>query len=95
MRDVAAAHVLAALTPGAKGRYIVSQPASLSSKAFTDVLKAQLSLAIPDGKEAAVKNNIDNTRVQKELGLVLTPPEATIVDMAKSLIASGFAISAA
>ena len=96
MRDVATAHVLAALSPTAKGRYIVSQPASLSARAFTDILKTQLNLgSIPDGKEAPVKSNIDNTRVQRELGLELTPPEKTIADMANSLIVTGFAVRAA
>ena len=47
-------------------------------------------LTIPDGKDAATKDNIDNTKAQRELGLQLTPAAKTIADMADSLIALGF-----
>ena len=39
VRDVAAAHILATQTPGASGRYIVSQAASTSAREVTDILK--------------------------------------------------------
>ena len=47
-------------------------------------------LAIPDGKDAATKDNIDNTKAQRELGLQLTPAAKTIADMADSLVSLGF-----
>lgn len=39
VRDVALAHILAATQPQASGRYIVSQPQSLSARNITDLLK--------------------------------------------------------
>ena len=39
VRDVASALILAALTPGASGRFIVSQPASLNAHDVTNILK--------------------------------------------------------
>ena len=41
VRDVASALILAALTPGASGRYIVSQPASLNAHDVTNILKVR------------------------------------------------------
>ena len=41
VRDVAAAHVLAATQPSASGRYIVSQPVALSARHVTDILKVR------------------------------------------------------
>lgn len=39
VRDVASAHILAATQPQASGRYVVSQPQSLSARNITDLLK--------------------------------------------------------
>jgi nucleoside-diphosphate-sugar epimerase len=39
VRDVALAHILAAINPAASGRYIISQPLSLNARQVTDILK--------------------------------------------------------
>ncbi len=39
VRDVAEAHMLAALSAGAKGRFIVSQPVSINARQVSDILK--------------------------------------------------------
>ncbi|GIL58810.1 hypothetical protein Vafri_13796 [Volvox africanus] len=97
VRDVAAAHVSAALTPAAAGRrYIVSQPRSLSARSVTDVLKATVpQLAhLPDGEAGSEEEKIDASRVVRELGLTYTPLENTLTDMAESLIKLGLAVPA-
>eukprot|EP00775_Hariotina_reticulata_P006026 gene6026-6264_t len=93
VRDVAAAHILAAETPGAKGRYIVSQPASISAHFITDTIKAAwpaAASALPDGADAAT-SHINSSKVVKELGLQLTPVAKTVKDMAESLMKQGIA----
>ncbi|GLC66025.1 hypothetical protein PLESTF_000373700 [Pleodorina starrii] len=97
VRDVAAAHVLAALSPGAAGRrYIVSQSRSYNAKAVTDVLKASVpQLAhLPDGAVGPEEERVDASRVVRELGLQYTPLERTLTDMAESLIKLGLAVPA-
>ncbi|GAX75613.1 hypothetical protein CEUSTIGMA_g3057.t1 [Chlamydomonas eustigma] len=91
VRDVALSHILAAINPAASGRYIISQPMSLNARQVTDILKAHLpGIAIPDGKESPIKDNIDNTKVQTGLGLEVKPIKSTITDMVDSLISLGF-----
>ncbi|GIL77153.1 hypothetical protein Vretimale_3165 [Volvox reticuliferus] len=97
VRDVAAAHVLAALTPAAAGRrYIVSQPRSMSAKSVTDVLKASAPQLthLPDGEPGTEEEKIDGSRVVRELGLQYTPLDRTLIDMAESLIRLGLAVPA-
>ncbi|EFJ48786.1 hypothetical protein VOLCADRAFT_90627 [Volvox carteri f. nagariensis] len=97
VRDVAAAHVLAAVTPAAAGRrYIVSQPKSSSAKSITDILKAAVpQLAhLPDGESAPEEEKVDASRVVRELGLQYTPLRRTLTDMAESLIRLGLATPA-
>ncbi|KAK9842550.1 hypothetical protein WJX81_005642 [Elliptochloris bilobata] len=94
VRDVAAAHVAAAELPAASGRYIVSQRAPITPSLVAEVLRARFpEFAIPDVPpgEWDVRERIDNSRAERELGLRLTPPCATLVDAAATLIAVGAA----
>ena len=50
VRDVAAAHILAAETPSASGRYIVSWPHSTSARFITDTLKVSWAWAWGSGQ---------------------------------------------
>jgi hypothetical protein len=52
VRDVAAAHILAAEAPSACGRYIVSFPTSTSARFITDALKVGAAAAVPSGAAA-------------------------------------------
>ena len=63
--------------PHAKGR--ASAQARFPDFALPDV---------PPG-DWDVRDRIDNSRAQRELGLTLTPPAATLVDAAVTLIAVG------
>jgi hypothetical protein len=45
----------------------------------------------PAGEDSPSKQVIDNSKVQKELGLQLTPPEVTYIDFATTLIQEGIA----
>ncbi|WIA11508.1 hypothetical protein OEZ85_011621 [Tetradesmus obliquus] len=93
VRDVAAAHILAAEKPEAKGRYIVSQPHSISARFITDTLKAAYpaaAAALPDGADAE-PSSINSSKVQQELGLRLTPVADTVRDMAAALLQLGIA----
>lgn len=95
VRDVARAHILAAETPSAQGRYIVAAAESTPPQ----VISAWLKERFPDGSFEDVADDqheeskvvIDNGRVQKELGLVLTPVKSTIIDMAVTLVQLGIA----
>jgi len=90
VRDVAAAHILAATNPSASGRYIVSLADSISARDHTTALKARFpGLSIPDGDEAPVKSRVDNSKVQRELGLQLTAAAESVADLAESLIRLG------
>ena len=94
VRDVARAHILAATRDNADKRFIVSNiTTSVNGREVSRILAQGLpSLSLVEGKESEVKrNNLDNTRAEKELGLVYTPIEKTLVDMAQSLIDLGLA----
>ncbi|KAF6264964.1 hypothetical protein COO60DRAFT_1185676 [Scenedesmus sp. NREL 46B-D3] len=93
VRDVAAAHILAAEEPAAKGRYIVSQPHSISASFISSTLKAAYPAAaavLPDGADEDA-THINSSKVQQGLGLQLTPVADTVKDMAASLISLGIA----
>eukprot|EP00879_Flechtneria_rotunda_P011466 GHRR01011979.1.p1 GENE.GHRR01011979.1~~GHRR01011979.1.p1 ORF type:complete len:332 (+),score=113.60 GHRR01011979.1:492-1487(+) len=93
VRDVAAAHILAAENPKAHGRYIVSQPKSISARFITDSLKAAwpaAASAMPDGADEPT-THINSSKIVQELGLQLTPVADTIRDMAESLVKHGIA----
>eukprot|EP00877_Chromochloris_zofingiensis_P011157 jgi/Chrzof1/6295/Cz18g00160.t1 len=94
VRDVAVAHILAAETPTATGRYIISQPFSISARFITGLIKEkypEAAAVLPDGDDAPIKHMIDISKVQKDLGLELTPVEDTLLDMADSLLTLGIA----
>lgn len=78
--------------PTASGRYIVSHSSTLSTKYISEVLSRRFpQYKFPSGQDAPVKQVVDNSKVQKELGLQLLPPEATYIDMATTLIQKGIA----
>ena len=70
----------------------MSEKGPVSSKFVSDLFQKRFpGFSFPEGQEAEVKDRIDNSRVQRELGLQLTPPESTFVDMAVTLIQLGIA----
>ena len=92
VRDVARAHILAATTPSASGRYIVSEAASASPAFIAATLRERFpEFDIPDGEEEPSVTTIDNSKATRELGLQLTPLAVTLVDMAVALIALSIA----
>jgi len=92
VRDVARAHLLAAITPGASGRYIVAQPVSASPALISRTLRARFpAYDIPEGVEEPEQALMDGSKAHRELGLVLTPQEQTFVDMAVVLVELGIA----
>ncbi|DBA76212.1 hypothetical protein WJX77_001074 [Trebouxia sp. C0004] len=92
VRDIARAHILAVEVPSAKGRYLVSQDSVVPVKALTDCLSKHFpNFKFANGKEAEVKKVIDNSKVQRELGLEIHPWQESIIDMATTLIQRGIA----
>ena len=92
VRDVARAHVLAAESASAHGRYIVSQATSADPAVISAALRRRFpGLAIPEGERLPAETTIDNSKAERELGLHLTPLETSFVDMATALIALGIA----
>jgi hypothetical protein len=70
----------------------VSHSSTLSTKYISEVLSRRFpQYKFPSGQDAPVKQVVDNSKVQKELGLQLLPPEATYIDMATTLIQKGIA----
>ena len=93
VRDVARAHLLAAITPGASGRYIVANAVSHSPAFISRTLRSRWpAWDIPEGEEALETATVDGSRALSELGLSLTPMEQTIVDMATVLVELGIAV---
>jgi nucleoside-diphosphate-sugar epimerase len=104
VRDVARAHVLAAEAgPEAKGqRYIVAAAASTPAR----VIRSWLKEAFPDAEfdppaegpevEAAAKEEstavVNPGKVQRDLGLSLTPVKETVIDMAVTMVKLGLAM---
>jgi len=95
VRDVAKAHILAALSPAAHmQRYIVSDAAPTSPAQISRILAARFGAMfdIPTTtEECPTTPTVDNSKVQKQLGLQLTPLATTLEDMASTLIAMGIA----
>jgi nucleoside-diphosphate-sugar epimerase len=92
VRDIARAHIRAAEVPTAKGRYIVSQGSTHDAKWFSQVLAKHFpNFKFPAGQEVPQKMVLDNSKVQKELGMRLTDPAESIIDMATCLIQLGVA----
>lgn len=92
VRDIARAHILAVEVPSAKGRYLVSQDSVVPVKSMTDTLSKHFpQYKFAQGKDAEVKKVINNSKVQKELGLQIHPWQESIIDMATTLIQRGIA----
>ena len=93
VRDVARAHILAAENPNASGRYIVANSTSTPAQDISAWLQARF----PDYEFAKVEKEEervtawDPSKVQKELGLVLTPVRRTVLEMAATMVALGVA----
>ena len=95
VRDVARAHILAATRPQAHNqRYIVSDAAPTSPATISRILQARFGEAyhIPvSSEECDTSPSVDNSKVQRDLGLQLTPLATTLEDMAVTMIALGIA----
>jgi len=93
IRDVAEAHVRAAENPKASGRYILGTSEGVSFLEYCDILRASSKYSKYPLPTACLtpltKKRVDNTKVQRELGLKFTPIEQSILDMADSLIEFG------
>ncbi|PSC68689.1 diaminohydroxyphosphoribosylaminopyrimidine deaminase [Micractinium conductrix] len=93
VRDVARAHVLAAEIPDASGRYIVAASHSTPAALISGWLQERFpECAFEAGEAGQPEEKNSNSRVQKELGLALTPVKETIQDMASTLVALGLAV---
>lgn len=92
VRDIARAHILAVEVPTAKGRYLVSQDSTVPVKSLTDTLSKHFpQYKFAQGQSSEIKKVIDNSKVQKELGLQIHPWQESIIDMATTLIQRGIA----
>lgn len=92
VRDVARAHILAAETPGASGRYIVAASHTTPASTISAWLQERFpEYEFPEGEASEPAEKINNSRVQAELGLALTPVKETLTDMAATLIQLGLA----
>jgi len=94
VRDVARAHVLAAQTPKANGRYIVSSYEAHGQLEWVEILKnsgefKEFTLPTKENGSAPNPNHFDHKKVKTDLGLEFTKLEKTIVEMAHSLIKFG------
>lgn len=92
VRDVARAHLLAAETPSASGRYIVAASASTPPQLISTWLRERFpQFLFQEGEEDESKAVVESSRVQRELGLTLTPVQTTLLEMATVLVALGVA----
>ncbi|KAL3160923.1 hypothetical protein ABBQ38_009315 [Trebouxia sp. C0009 RCD-2024] len=93
VRNIAEAHIQAAVTPEAKGqRYLVSNADTVPGSAIIGVLKERFpGLKFKDAKHEERKPVLDNSKVQKQLGVSIIPYRDTIIDMATTLIQKGIA----
>lgn len=92
VRDVARAHVRAAELPQAKGRYLVSVEMTTTPREVSDLLNARFpEYEFPQLDEGKKFHHNDSSKVSRDLGFKITPPEVFLPDMALSLIALGLA----
>jgi nucleoside-diphosphate-sugar epimerase len=94
VRDVALAHIRAAERPEATGRHLVSSKAAVNpSTSASIVAKAfpAYNINVESFKQFDLPtvDEIDSSKVKRELGVELTPIEQSLVDMAASLIKLG------
>jgi len=91
-RDVARAHIQAAVNPSASGRYIVAQPGTVPPSFVYGILSKGLpdvAWAKPD-KEELPNVMIDNTKIKSLIGSLYSL-EDTMLDMARSMISAKLA----
>ena len=70
-RDIAETHIKAAITPGANGRYIVSNPEHLSNKETNDCLKERfpgITLAVNDNSPVRTPLKVSPKLTEELLG---------------------------
>ncbi|KAK9812007.1 hypothetical protein WJX73_008070 [Symbiochloris irregularis] len=93
LEDVARAHVLAAETPSAKGRYLVTWPSEINPKQAVEVLSKRFpQYKFPsDADSKPTKEFADVSKLENELGMKITPWQTSFIDMATSLISHGVA----
>ena len=92
VREVATAHVEAAEREEAHGRYIVSHERSTPPLDMIAVFEKKFPNKKFPTKVNGTLNNpygVDNSRAQKELGVVFRPLEETLNDMADKLVQVG------
>ena len=92
VREVATAHVEAAERDTANGRYIVSHDRSTLPLDMVAILRAKFpNKRFPDKMNGTLNaaHGVDNSRAQKELGVVFRPLEESLNDMADKLVQLG------
>lgn len=95
VRDVAKAHILAAEVPTASGRFIVANAKPTAPQEIVAWLRERFpgsTFADPVPEESDNQPaKMDNSKVQRELGLAITPVRSTVVDMAQCMLQLGLA----
>eukprot|EP00899_Mesostigma_viride_P007394 jgi/Mesvir1/16656/Mv10193-RA.1 len=92
IRDVAKAHILAAITPCASGRYIVSCEETIPSADIMAVLAREFpEWDLAAGTTAPRERILSTAKLQRDLGLVPAPIKCAIKDMARTMVALGIA----
>ncbi|DBB08436.1 hypothetical protein WJX82_010444 [Trebouxia sp. C0006] len=93
VRNIAQAHIQAAVTPKANGqRYLISNADTVPNSTVIAVLKERFpGLKFKDAEQEESKPVLDNSKVQKQLGISIIPYRDTIIDMATTLIQNGIA----
>ena len=94
VRDVARAHIAAMEKKDASGRYLCSSNTTIPHFQWARWLAEDEEFKdypLPDKLASPLPPllKMDNSKVQKELGIELTPIKQTIVEMARSLVALG------
>jgi len=93
VRNIAEAHIAAAVTPSAKGRYLVSNASTVPNCQVIAILEERFpALQFQKAKQEDSKQVLVNDKVQKELGVKIVDPKDTIIDMACTMIQNGIAV---
>lgn len=101
VREAALAHIRAFENPDAKGRYILSTEKGVPRIAMADALRKEFpDWPLPDKQIGEVTYKFGNmvptasyshSKAEKELGIVFSPWEKTLIEMAHKLIELGIA----
>jgi len=94
IRDVANAHIAAAETPSASGRYLITSATGVPHWEFVKILAAHTKFSkypLPTHQNASITftPQFDCSKIQRELGIQFTSMSSTIVDMADALVKFG------